>query len=39
MKKEQTPENVDKSVAFLASHDPHNLTGQAINPDDGRRRN
>lgn len=39
MRKEQTPEDVGKLVAFLASDDAHNITGQAINVDGGRRMN
>lgn len=39
MKKEQTPEDVGKTAAFLASDDAHNITGQAINVDGGRRMN
>ena len=39
MKKEQTPEDVGKLAAFLASDDAHNITGQAINVDGGRRMN
>ncbi|MDP6716133.1 MAG: SDR family NAD(P)-dependent oxidoreductase, partial [SAR202 cluster bacterium] len=31
MKKEQTPEDIGKMTAFLASDDAHNITGQAIN--------
>ena len=36
MKKEQTPEDIGKLAAFLASDDAHNITGQAINVDGGR---
>lgn len=36
MKKEQTPEDIGKMVAFLSSDDAHNITGQAINVDGGR---
>jgi len=39
MKKEQTPEDIGKMTAFLASDDSHNITGQAINVDGGRRMN
>ncbi len=39
MKKEQTPEDIGKLAAFLASDDAHNITGQAINVDGGRRMN
>ena len=39
MKKEQTPEDIGKMTAFLASDDAHNITGQAINVDGGRRMN
>lgn len=39
MKKEQTPEDIGKLTAFLASDDAHNITGQAINVDGGRRMN
>ena len=39
MKKEETPEDVGKAVAFLASDDAHNITGQANNADGGRRMN
>jgi NAD(P)-dependent dehydrogenase (short-subunit alcohol dehydrogenase family) len=39
MKKEQTPEDIVKMTAFLASDDAHNITGQAINVDGGRRMN
>ena len=35
MKKEQTPEDIGKLAAFLASDDAHNITGQAINLDGG----
>ena len=37
MKREQTPEDIGKLAAFLASDDAHNITGQAINVDGGRR--
>ena len=36
MKKEQTPDDIGKLAAFLASDDAHNITGQAINVDGGR---
>ncbi len=39
MKKEQTPEDIGKLAAFLVSDDAHNITGQAINVDGGRRMN
>ena len=39
MKREQTPEDVGKTAAFLASDDARNITGQAINVDGGRRMN
>lgn len=39
MKKEQTPEDIGKLAAFLASDDAHNITGQAINVDGGMRMN
>jgi NAD(P)-dependent dehydrogenase (short-subunit alcohol dehydrogenase family) len=39
MKKEQTPQDIGKLAAFLASDDAHNITGQAINVDGGRRMN
>ena len=39
MKKEQTPEDIGKMAAFLVSDDAHNITGQAINVDGGRRMN
>ena len=39
MKKEQTPEDIGRLAAFLASDDAHNITGQAINVDGGRRMN
>lgn len=39
MKKEQTPEDIGKMTAFLVSDDAHNITGQAINVDGGRRMN
>lgn len=39
MKKEQTPQDIGKMAAFLASDDAHNITGQAINVDGGRRMN
>tara|TARA_B100000586_G_scaffold90553_1_gene64496 strand:- start:1472 stop:2335 length:864 start_codon:yes stop_codon:yes gene_type:complete len=39
MQKEQTPEDIGKLTAFLASDDAHNITGQAINVDGGRRMN
>ena len=39
MKREQTPEDIGKMAAFLASDDARNITGQAINVDGGRRMN
>lgn len=39
MGKEQTPEDIGKTAAFLASDDATNITGQAINVDGGRRMN
>ena len=39
MKREQTPEDIGKIAAFLASDDARNITGQAINVDGGRRMN
>ena len=36
MGREQTPEDVGKLAAFLASDDAANITGQAINLDGGR---
>ena len=39
MKREQTPEDVGRLAAFLASDDARNITGQAINLDGGRRMN
>ncbi|MBI4219892.1 MAG: SDR family oxidoreductase [Chloroflexi bacterium] len=35
LKREQTPEDVGQLVAFLASEDARNITGQAINVDGG----
>ena len=35
MRREQTPEDIGKAVAFLASDDAKNITGQAINVDGG----
>ena len=39
MKKEQTPDDIGKLTAFLASDDAHQITGQAINIDGGARMN
>ena len=39
MKREQTPEDIGKLAAFLASEDARNITGQAINVDGGYRMN
>jgi len=36
MKREQTPEDIGRLAAFLASDDSCNITGQAINVDGGR---
>lgn len=33
--REQTPEDIGKAVAFLASDDARNITGQALNVDGG----
>ena len=35
MKREQTPEDIGKMAAFLASDDAKNITGQAVNVDGG----
>lgn len=35
MKKEQTPEDVADAVAFFASDDAKNITGQTLNVDGG----
>jgi len=39
LKREQTPEDIGKLAAFLASEDARNITGQAINVDGGIRMN
>ena len=39
MQREQTPEDIGKLAAFLASDDAKNITGQAINVDGGLRMN
>lgn len=39
MKREQTPQDIGKLAAFLASDDAQNITGQAINVDGGIRMN
>ena len=39
LKREQTPEDIGKLTAFLASDDARNITGQAINVDGGARMN
>jgi meso-butanediol dehydrogenase/(S,S)-butanediol dehydrogenase/diacetyl reductase len=39
MKREQTPQDIGKLAAFLASDDARNITGQAINVDGGIRMN
>jgi len=35
MNREQTPEDIGKTVAFLASEDARNITGQSIHVDGG----
>ena len=35
LRREQTPEDIGKAVAFLASEDARNITGQALNVDGG----
>ncbi len=35
LKREQTPEDIGKAVAFFASDDARNITGQALNVDSG----
>ena len=35
LRREQTPEDIGKAVAFLASDDARNITGQALNVDGG----
>ena len=35
LQSEQTPEDIGKAVAFLASDDARNITGQARNVDGG----
>jgi NAD(P)-dependent dehydrogenase (short-subunit alcohol dehydrogenase family) len=37
--REQTPEDIGKLAAFLASEDARNITGQSINVDGGARMN
>jgi enoyl-[acyl-carrier-protein] reductase (NADH) len=39
LKREQTPEDMGKMAAFLASDDAMNITGQAINVNGGTRMN
>ena len=39
LKREQTPEDIGRLAAFLASDDARNITGQAINVDGGGRMN
>lgn len=39
LRREQTPEDIGKAVAFLASDDARNITGQALNVDGGIRMN
>jgi NAD(P)-dependent dehydrogenase (short-subunit alcohol dehydrogenase family) len=39
MRREQTPEDIGNAVAFLASDDARNITGQALNVDGGIRMN
>ncbi len=35
LKREQTPEDIGRAVAFLASEDAKNITGQSLNVDGG----
>jgi NAD(P)-dependent dehydrogenase (short-subunit alcohol dehydrogenase family) len=35
LRREQTPEDIGKAAAFLASDDARNITGQALNVDGG----
>ena len=37
--REQTPEDIGKAVAFFASDDAYNITGQALNVNGGTRMN
>ena len=37
--REQTPEDIGKAVAFFASDDAKNITGQSLNVDGGMRMN
>ena len=37
--REQTPADIGKAVAFFASEDAENITGQALNVDGGMRMN
>lgn len=39
LRREQTPEDIGKAVAFLASDDARNITGQSLNVDGGLRLN
>lgn len=39
MQREQTPEDIGRAVAFLASDDAKNITGQALNVDGGAQMN
>ena len=39
LQREQTPEDIGKAVAFFASDDAKNITGQALNVDGGMRMN
>ena len=39
LKREQTPEDIGKAVAFLASDDAYNITGQSLNVNGGTRMN
>ena len=39
LRREQTPEDIGKAVAFFASDDARNITGQALNVDGGMRMN
>jgi NAD(P)-dependent dehydrogenase (short-subunit alcohol dehydrogenase family) len=35
LRREQTPEDIGQAVAFLASDDARNITGQSLNVDGG----
>ena len=39
LKREQTPEDMGKAVAFFASDDAYNITGQSLNVNGGTRMN